>query len=158
MNFLKKPTSDSQPQCSRFPGVATRRRDGSIPLVKATIVYVSPEGRTQVADPKSRFFGFRVGTLQHLIGESYTFVCENCRVSICNAIRPSMDAVQKATGMGIVEAAAFPRCPYCFQKLSDLKVGEKVLLHHRYQLPTTDKDGNITQEGWGMWFAERWDW
>lgn len=158
--FIRKPEVPVGPQrqCARFPGVATRKTDGSIQLVKATVIYVSPEGRTQWCQPKARFFGFRTNSLQCLLGQSYTFTCDRCNTSVCAGIVPTLEQISQATGMGIVEATAYPRCPYCYGKLSDLNPGDKIVLHHRYELPYADRDGNLTREGWATWFAERMDW
>lgn len=158
--FIAKPQISLTPQrqSTRFPGTATLHKDGSIKFIKATIIYVSPEGRIQYADPKSKWWGFRTGEIQALLSQSYTFTCDRCRTSVCAGVVPTLEAISKATGMGIVEATAYPRCPYCFGRLSDLKVGDKVLLHHRYEFPQADRDGNMTSAGWATWFAERWDW
>ena len=140
---------------SRFPGTAQRKWNGDIVFVKGTIIFESP--RVQYVQPKAKYLGFWKGGIVHLIGDSYLYICENCRKSICQFQLPSLAAI-RARGIDFLQASSSPHCPDCFTPLSKVAVGDKVLLHYRSAPMEADAVGNVTVQGWGGWFAERKEW
>lgn len=163
------PEVKTSPQCSRFPGTAqvvksVNTGSEKIYFVKGTVIFASP--RIQYVQPRAKYVGFWKGGIVHLIGESYLFVCDRCEVSVCAWQLPKIEDVLRAwhekrtpnKGELYEEAVGRPHCPYCFGFLSEIKVGDKVLIHYRYKHSRADRDGKIIEPGWAMWFAERKEW
>jgi hypothetical protein len=164
---LNQPETPTQPTCSRFPGVAYKHFSpvkfaDVIDLIKGEITYVSP--RTQTVVPKAKYTGFYTNQIHHLIGNSYLYWCEKCHVSVITANLPNTAAMM-AAGVPYEKCLEGPRCPHCWNGLSPVKVGDKVLLHFRYASDGVSngktRSGSIRWRippSWAEWFAERYDW
>jgi hypothetical protein len=77
-------------------------------------------------------------TIEPLMGASYPFYCGNCSRTITGHQNFARQAQERHF------------CPYCGPEhiLQELKRGDKVRLHYRFQ-----PDGSS-----GQWFGERWEW
>lgn len=127
------------PVFSRWPGTASRRSDNEVDFVHGVVVAVSDRAVT-------------VETKRHelvkLMGDGYPHVCDKCQVTV-----PGNVTYQRPP-----ECREF--CPYCGPEapLRIMQVGEKVRVHHRFGAGNGPHSLIQTNQIWGQWYGEKWEW
>ena len=122
-----------------LPGLSWKNHEGRVVFLKGRVISASWAklgSGSQWVETDSK-----IHPLLCLIGDTYTYFCAHCQVTLWEQELMKMQPVRPA-------GKDQQTCVFCTGPIKPLQPGDKVRLHYRF----------MPDASWASWWAERWEW